>query len=104
MSTLAAYPHIVKDPDLPARLESHSRTRVAMIVMDYQARGLSPEEIVLHYPYLTQAEVHAAMTYYHDHRGEIDAEIQAELDELENRPDVNSRSAVGQKLKAKGLL
>jgi hypothetical protein len=104
MSTIAAYPHIVKEPSSPARLESHPRTRVAMIVMDYQARGLSPEEIVRHYPYLTQAEVHAAMTYYHDHRVEIDAEIQAEIDELEINPDVNSRSAAWLKLKAKNLL
>ena len=83
MSTVASYPHIVKEPGAAARLESHPRTRVAMIVMDYLARDLSPEEMVRHYPYLTLAEVHAAMTYYHDHRVEIDAEIQTELAELE---------------------
>lgn len=104
MSTIAAYPHIVKEPSSPARLEAHPRTRVAMIVMDYVARGLSPEEIVRHYPYLSQAEVHAAMTYYHDHRGEIDAEIQMEVDQLEDVADVNSRSAVWLKLKTQGLL
>ena len=46
MSTITAYPHIVKEPGLPARLESHPRTRVAMIVMDYLGRGLGPEDIV----------------------------------------------------------
>jgi uncharacterized protein (DUF433 family) len=75
MSTVSVYPHIVKELGAPARLESHPRTRVAMIAMDYIARGLTPEEIVAHYPYLTVAEVHGAMTYYHDHREEIDAEI-----------------------------
>ena len=104
MSTVTTYPHVVKDPGSPARLENHPRTRVAMIVMDYAARGLSPEEIVRHYPYLTQAEVHAAMTYYHDHRDEIDAEIQSEVDQLENSPDANSRSSVWLKLKATGVI
>jgi len=104
MSTVSAYPHIVKEPGTPARLASHPRTRVAMIVMDYLGRGLGPEEIVRHYPYLTLAEVHAAMTYYHDHQQEIDAEIQTELEELNNSADANSRSPVWQKLKAKGLI
>jgi hypothetical protein len=104
MSTVAAYPHIVKEPGSPARLESHPRTRVAMIVMDYLGRGLAPEEIACHYPYLTLAEVHLAMAYYHDHREEIDAEIQSELDQLAANPDANSRSVIWQKLKAKGLI
>src|SRR5919106_6164713 len=104
MSTISTYPHIVKEPGLPARLERHPRTRVATIVMDYLGRGLAPEDIVRHYPYLTLAEVHAAMTYYHDHQGEIDAEIQSELDQLNNSPDMNARSAIWQKLKAKGVI
>jgi hypothetical protein len=75
-----------------------------MIVMDYVGRGLGPEDIVRHYPYLTLAEVHAAMTYYHDHHDEIDAEIQADLDQLNSGTDANERSAVWQKLKAKGVV
>ena len=98
---LSAY---IKEPGSPARLESHPRTRVAMIVMDYLGRGLGPEDMVRHYPYLSLAEVHAAMTYYHDHQAEIDAEIQSELDQLKDGADTNSRSAIWQKLKAKGLV
>jgi hypothetical protein len=104
MTTISAYPHIVKESGSPARLESHPRTRVAMIVMDYLARGLGPEDIVRHYPYLVLAEVHAAMTYYYDHQDEIDKEIQAELGQLKNSPDFNSRSTVWMKLKAQGLV
>jgi hypothetical protein len=94
----------VKETNSPARLESHPRTRVAMIVMDYLARGLSPEDMVRHYPYLSLAEVHAAMTYYHDHRQEIDSEIEAEVEQLRNSPDGNSRSAAWLKLKAIGVI
>jgi uncharacterized protein (DUF433 family) len=72
------YPHIEKQPGEPARLERHPRTRVAMIVLDCQGRGWSPEEIVRQYSYLTLAEVHAALTYYYDHQSEIDLELDAE--------------------------
>ena len=72
------YPHVIKPIDDSARLEKHPRTRVAMIVADYVWRGWSAEEIVRQYPYLTLAETHAALTYYYDHRDEIDGELLAE--------------------------
>lgn len=104
MPTVAVYPHIVASPGDSPCLQSHPRTRVAMIVMDYLARGLGPEDLVRHYPYLTLAEVHSAMAYYHEHRDEIDAEIQAELDQLAGEGNVNGRSPLWQKLKAKGAI
>lgn len=103
MATITAYPHIINENG-PARLQSHPRTRVAMIAMDYLARGLGPEDLVRHYPYLKLAEVHAAMAYYHDHREEVDAEIQSELDELEKDPDANSRSPIWPKLRGEGVV
>jgi hypothetical protein len=39
-----------------------------------------------------------------DHREEIDAEIQAELNQIEKSRDANSRSAIWQKLKANGVI
>lgn len=104
MATITTYPHIVKEDGAAARLQSHPRTRVAMIVMDYLARGLGPEDIVRHYPHLKLSEVHAAMAYYHDHQQEIDAEIQAELDQLQEEATTAPRSAIWLKLKANGLL
>ena len=77
------YPHIQKKPGAPARLEHHPRTRVAMIVADYLWRGWSAEEIVRQYPYLTLAEAHAALTYYFDHREEIEDELVAEYRDVE---------------------
>ena len=55
-----------------------------MIVADYLWRGWSAEEIARQYPYLTPAEVHAAMTYYFDHREEIEDELVAEYREVES--------------------
>jgi len=40
--------------------------------------GTSPEEIALEYPHLTLAQLHAALTYYHANREEIEADIAQE--------------------------
>ena|SRR5438477_1755886 len=89
MPTEVNYPYVVKELGQPAHLEQYPRTRVSMIVTDYQRRGWSAEEIVRQYPYLTLAEVHSALAYYHDHEQEIDEEIGLELEEaqrLQQRP------------------
>lgn len=54
-----------------------------MIVADYLWRGWSAEEIARQYPYLTLAEVHAAMTYYFDHQKEIEDELVGEYREVQ---------------------
>jgi len=94
------YPHIVKEPGKPARLEHHPRTRVAMIVMDYQGRGWSAEEIVRQYSYLKMAEVHASLAYYHDHREEIEQEIEAESAEVERLRRTTPESPLLKRLSA----
>jgi uncharacterized protein (DUF433 family) len=48
--------------------------------------GLTPEEIVTEIPHLDLAQVHAALTYYHANRDELDAamaEEEAEAERLE---------------------
>jgi uncharacterized protein (DUF433 family) len=94
------YPHIVKPTGESARLERHPRTRVAMIVTDYLNRGWSAEEIVLQYPYLTLAEVHAALGYYHDHREEIDRELISEATEAERALRQQPETALLARLRA----
>jgi uncharacterized protein (DUF433 family) len=57
-----------------------SRFPVSSIVQSYR-RGLSVEEILREFSHLHPAEVHDALSYYYDHRVEIDQEI-AELTDL----------------------
>jgi hypothetical protein len=96
-----AYPHILKELGLPARMESHPRTRVAMIVLEYLGRGVAVEDVLWQFPFLTLAEVHAAMAYYYDHQFEIDVEIEGEREQLKNCPDAGTQTAAKQKLKAR---
>jgi uncharacterized protein (DUF433 family) len=95
------YPHIVKQPHEAACLERHPRTRVAMLVADYLWRGWSAEEIARQYPYLTLAEIHAALGYYFDHRAEIEEELVGEYDANEEWKRVHPTDALLLQLKGK---
>jgi uncharacterized protein (DUF433 family) len=41
-------------------------------------QGYIPEEIAADRPYLTLAQIHAALAYYHANKEEIDADLEAE--------------------------
>ena len=103
MSTVAT-PHIEKIDSQPARLSRLPRIRVAQIVMDYLAHGWSPDEMCRHHPHLTPAEAHAAMAYYYDHQPEIDAEVQAEIDEVRTAQAAAPTTPFELRMRAKGIL
>jgi uncharacterized protein (DUF433 family) len=54
------------------------RIKVQHIAVWHERMGMSPEEIVATYPMLTLPAVCAALAYYHGHRDEIDADIEAD--------------------------
>ena len=43
----------------------------------HERQGKSADEVVAAYPELSLADVYAALTYYFDHKAEIDAEMKA---------------------------
>ena len=45
-------------------------------VIWHERMGMSPDEIIYHYPSITLADVYAALAYYHDHRQEIRQQIE----------------------------
>lgn len=83
MAAETIYPHIMKAPGEPARLEANPRTRVAQIVMDHLGHGWSADEIHRQHPHLSMSEIHAALAYYFDRAEEIDREIDEEWRESE---------------------
>jgi uncharacterized protein (DUF433 family) len=52
-----------------------TRIRVQDVVI-WTEKGLSPDEIISQHPHITLADVHAALAWYHDHRAEIDRQIE----------------------------
>ena len=81
------------------RVAGH-RITVQNVVLWHERGGLSPDEIVSRHPGLTLADVYAALTYYHDHRDAIRAQI--EVDErFADRLRENSPSPLQEKLRRK---
>ena len=100
MAVEVSYPHIVKRPGEPARLERHTRTRVSQTVLDYTEYGWSADEIQRQHPYLTLAEVHSALAYYFDHVEEIDREIDEEWKESQRLAKATAPAPFLTRLKA----
>lgn len=64
---------------------SGTTTKVIEVAIDKLAHGSSPEEMHFQYPYLSLAQIHAALSYYYEHQSELDADIQRrwrEADEI----------------------
>jgi uncharacterized protein (DUF433 family) len=55
----------------PRAFIAGTRVRVQDIYAQSEIHGLTPEEIVEELPHLTLGQVHAALSYLHDHREEI---------------------------------
>ena len=73
-----AIEHIVKDEGICGEQPRIAGTRIKVqhIVLEYERLGWTPDQICNAHPGLTLADVHAAITYYYDHRDEIDNAIQ----------------------------
>ena len=53
-----------------------TNVKVVEVILDHLAYGHSAEEIHLHHPHLSLAQIHAAFTYYFDHQAALDAELE----------------------------
>jgi uncharacterized protein (DUF433 family) len=81
-----------------------TNTKVIEVALDRIAHGWSPEEIHFQHPHLSLAQIHAALGYYYDHQVELDAEINADLAEVERRRKETSESPLYKRLRALGRL
>jgi uncharacterized protein (DUF433 family) len=68
------YPHIVEIDGVLGGDAIIEGTRIAVwhIVGYYYKVGMSVEDILAEWNYLTPAQVFSALAYYHDHKEEID--------------------------------
>jgi uncharacterized protein (DUF433 family) len=72
--TRTPYPHIVKVEGVCGGEAIIEGTRIAVwhVVGYYYKVGMSVEEILAEWDYLTPAQVFSALAYYHDNREEIE--------------------------------
>jgi len=72
------HPHIVRIEGLCGERPVIAGTRISVRTIVERVRlGDSPEQIVGNYPPLTLAQVYDALSYYHEHKSEIEAEMAA---------------------------
>ena len=50
-----------------------TRTKVMDIAIRYEFGGITPDQIVEQFPHLTLAQVHDTLSYYYEHKSELDA-------------------------------
>jgi uncharacterized protein (DUF433 family) len=73
------YPHITKTPDVCGGQPCIDSTRVRVKnIAALHKEGLAPEQMLVQYPSLSLGQIHAALAYYYDKRGEIDAAMAAD--------------------------
>lgn len=97
------YSHVVLD-DAGHPCLAGTRMHVAQLVAEREAYGWSPEELHFQHPDLSLGQIHSALAYYWDHVDAIEAEIQAELAEIDALGCQRGVSPLISRLRSQGLL
>lgn len=50
--------------------------KVVELIASVYAYGWSPEELHFQYPHLSMSQIHSALSYYWEHKAEIDADME----------------------------
>jgi len=81
MPTEIVHPYITSRQDIGAGqpIIAGTRTKVANIVAYYKL-GLSPEELAREFPHLSLSQIHDALSFYYEHKQEIDRENEEDLE------------------------
>ena len=104
MLTVEPITHIKRDERGVAWI-SDTNVKVIEVAMDQRAYDWDAEEIHAAHPHLTLSQIHAALSYYHDHKLELDAEMQRQLENSRRlqseAPGQMTRAALQERLSRK---
>jgi uncharacterized protein (DUF433 family) len=101
MSTVA-YPHIEIRADGKPRIAG-TGFKVRVLVEEYLATGCNAHELHESHPQLSMAQIYCALAYYHDHKEEIDREIEDLNQLVEQMRAEQGESLFAKKLRERGL-
>lgn len=78
-------PRIERKPEVRggAPVVAGTGIRVLDVAVRYEVMGMTPDEIVSALRGLTLPQVHAALSYYYAHKGEMDREWKASLKQID---------------------
>jgi uncharacterized protein (DUF433 family) len=68
------YPYVISDPAVCAGQPHIQGTRITVrtIALEVERLGMTPDDVLAAHPHLTLAQVHATLSYFYDHRQEIE--------------------------------
>jgi uncharacterized protein (DUF433 family) len=71
------HPHITKRKDFSGGQPIIKGTKfpVRSVVAYVLQQGMTPEELVSTFPHLSLAQIYDALSYYYDHKAEIDKDL-----------------------------
>jgi uncharacterized protein (DUF433 family)/uncharacterized protein YuzE len=95
-------PHIVLDERGVAWVDA-TNVKVIEVVLD-RLGGWDADQIHAEHPHLSLSQIHAALSYYHDHKEQFDAEIARQAQEYQELRAQQLNSPIRQKLRALGKL
>ena len=75
-----------------------TRIRVWDIYVLHERLGKTPDEILTDYPELSLADIYAALAYYFDHQAEIDAQMKAADDFVDQLKALTGPGPLAEKL------
>lgn len=101
--SIVTYPHLETNAN-GVTVISGTTTKVVEIVQDHLAHHWDAEDIHRQYPYLSLAQVHAALTYYYDHQQEMEEEIELRRRRVADIKDKRADNSIKDKLRHHGYL
>ena len=76
MTTATSHPYVISDDSILNGVPIVKGTRTPIrAIAELWKFGVTPEEIVIRLPHVTLAQVFDALSYYQDHRNEIEQDI-----------------------------
>ena len=68
------HPYITITPEVKGRspIIAGTRTKVTDIAIQYEFIGMTPDQIIEQFPHLTLAQIHDALSYYYEHKSDLD--------------------------------
>src|SRR5208283_5112764 len=60
---------------------AETNVKVVEVALDHTAYDWDAEEIHAAHPHLSLAQIHAALSYYHDHKSSLDAQIERQMED-----------------------
>ena len=79
------HPHITTNKKIRGGepIISGTGIRVLDIAIRYEIMGISPDEIIIALPHLNLSQVHDALSYYYEHKNDIDRKWKAAIKNTE---------------------